>query len=272
MSLNTKLTQIIETQYDRLILTSIVFFAFGSCLAILVFDNLKNLEIALSISCFLFLIFLAITNKQTYKGLFFTALAIFFFGFLSSFLYQKIYNYTKITGKIFVNVEGIVADYTKFVNKKTRRDGLYITLHKLELSQAEFENKQRKKEKKAKKINEKNLINSQDFIDIDLQYFNESKNYQDVNWVQEGTKMLYPQPPQKITVISHHTEKIAIGDKIFFKATILPPQKKEFVGGFDFELNSLSKNIGGSGYVSGDIKILERKNTSSFDEFFEELR
>lgn len=277
MNISSKITQFLDSQKDRLLLWNIVFFALGSYLAILFFDNLSFFKIALTFAIFILAIFLYRQN-ESYKNLIFLAFSILFFGFLSSYFYQKINNnYTKITGKIFVDVEGRVEDFSVFTNKMTGRQGVNIVVRSPVFYKSTFINTTNNNAVAAKKISEKyiknNYVNIKNYIDIDADFLKENKNYQDVNWLEDGARLLYPRPPKKITILSHrYADDLKIGDKIYFKATIFPAKKSEFVDSFDFALHSTSKGIGGAGYVSGEIEIIETKSVSNIDEFFQVLR
>ncbi|MBM5782670.1 MAG: ComEC/Rec2 family competence protein, partial [Pelagibacterales bacterium] len=149
--------------------------------------------------------------------------------------------------------------------------------------------KKEKEEKKAKKVKvnntnkklskskqkqiEKSFLNIKDYQEIDRCFLDISNSYQDVKWEKRGNKYLFPNPPNKISLISHVDDKnLKAGDVIFMRALIDKPRQKEFINEFDYGFDAASKKIGGFGYIAGKVIVLKEEKISSFSSFFQSLR
>ena len=157
-----RLTEIIDKESERLILWIPVIVGLAAYFSISYFDTINAGEIIFCAIVFLGALFGYLYNRYSYRSFIFSACAIFLFGFLSSFFYQKFSNnYTKITGKIFVDVRASVSDINKFTNKVNGREGFNLLLSQPIFYQSEFRGN--KKNKREKIIDEeyilKNLMN-----------------------------------------------------------------------------------------------------------------
>ncbi len=270
------LTEILTQESGRLILWIPVLIGLAAYFSISYFDIIGIGKIIFCVALLGCALFGYFYNRDSYRSFIFSACAIFLFGFLASVFYQKCANnYTKITGKIFVDVKASVSDINKFTNKVNGREGFNLLLLQPIFYQSEFNGN--KKTKREKIIDEeyilKNFMNVGGYQEIDREFLDKSKNYQEVNWLEKDGRKLYSKPPHKISVIAHRVpQDLKIGDEIYFRASITPPKKREFVGDFDFALDSLAKRIGGYGMASGEIIILQKSGTSSFDNFVTNLR
>lgn len=149
-----------------------------------------------------------------------------------------------------------------------------------EILQNNFEKvkKQLKKtHKKPKKISEKqiekNFLNLPNYQEIDREFLDISKNYQPVSWLKKGDYQIFPNPPKKISILSYSTiPNLKIGDIIFLRTAIGPPQQREFIYEFDYALNAQSKGIGGFGHAMSKGVILQKSQTSvSLASYFEDF-
>lgn len=304
------LQQLFIAEYHRLILWVAPFTMVGSYLFISYFNNFNdsffgNLlwQIILAFILFIAAIFLYFKNRNHYKSLIFVAVSAVLFGFIYSFCYEKIFNnYTKITGKVFVEVKGKISDIDKFYNSINGHEGLKIKVSNLVFYKPE-NNSKKQKFKRTKQITEKEIIknftNVIGYQDIDHKFLEKQKNYQSINWQKvdnsselenegqsnnsenhdehflndENSDEIFPNPPKKILVTAHHVnENLKIGDEILFLALINPSKKPQFIGDFDYGFDARAKGVGGYGYVSGEIEIMKKANNSSFDEFIAKLR
>ena len=276
--ITTFFEEIIAVESSKLILWIPVLVGLGAYFAILFFDNFSCAKIIFALLLFAFSLLGYFSNRHSYKSFIFAALAAFFFGCLYSVFYQKCANnYTKVTGKIFVDVKAKVADINKFSNKISGHEGMNLLLAEPQLYKSQFQNKKKTTAKRQQKITEKlilkNFMNLDGFQEIDREFLNQTTNYQVVNWEEKNGREAYPKPPAKISVISQRAvADLKIGDEIFFRATLMPFKPKQFISDFDFAFNAQSKGIGAQGYVSGEIIILKKAENSSLDEFFSQLR
>jgi len=270
------LKEILAKESERLILWIPVLIGLAAYLSISYFSTIGFYKIIFCVIIFSCALCGYLYNRNSYRSFIFSACAIFLFGFLSSFFYQKfVNNYTKITGKIFVDVKASVSDINKFTNKMNGREGFNLLLSKPVFYKSEF--KGNKKNHRQKNIDEeyilKNFMNVGGYQEIDREFLDKSKNYQEVNWIEKDGRKLYYKPPRKISVVMHNVpQNLKIGDEIYFRASITPPKKREFVGDFDFALDALAKRVGGYGMASGEIIILQKTEASSFADFVTNLR
>jgi competence protein ComEC len=109
----------------------------------------------------------------------------------------------------------------------------------------------------------KKLANLPDYQELDRKFLDYRGAYQ-----QE-----LPTNLQKISVnLVKNSAAISVNDKISFRAFLQPPRDKEFLGDFDYILDSKTKQIGAYGFISGEAKILEKGKISNLDEWFLSLR
>ncbi len=135
----------------------------------------------------------------------------------------------------------------------------------------------KKKLKKKRKISEKTIqkkfVNLTDYQEIDREFLDYSKNYQNVKWLQIKGQERFPQPPQKISInLIKNFEQLAVNDLIAIRAMLQPPKAKEFSDDFDFALDANFKKIGAFGFALGEAQILKKADVSSVDSWFLNLR
>ncbi len=262
-------------------------------------------------------IILYFLNRYSFYGFIFLGCLLFLAGSFYGFFYQKFFlNYTKITGKIYVEGTGKIAAVQKFVNPINGVNGARILVVEPKLYKAEFDEKQKKlkkkkskkhkskkaqkkknsdqeieiktiekasqiavkkKIKKAKKISaktiEKSFVNVAGYQEIDRQFLDYSKNYQQVQWLKIGDRQVFPQAPPKISLnVVTNSELLKVNDVIAFKARLQPPTAQEFPDDFDFNLDAQSKKIGAYGFVIGTSKIVKESEISRLDDWFLFLR
>jgi len=135
----------------------------------------------------------------------------------------------------------------------------------------------KKKPKKKKPISEKtiqkNFLNLADYQEIDREFLDYSKNYQQVEWLKIKDREVFPNPPQKISLnLIKNSAHLKVNDVIAFRAMLQPPKAREFPDDFDFNLDAKFKKIGAYGFVLGEVKTMSEAEISSLDEWFLSLR
>lgn len=96
--------------------------------------------------------FFAFLNRHSLRSLIFLGCAIFLLGSFYANFYEKIVlHQTKITGKIYVDVVGKVADVKKFYNPVNHLEGANLVIEKPVLYKSQFVEKKKVEKKKVKK-------------------------------------------------------------------------------------------------------------------------
>lgn len=286
--ITTKIQEILANESQNNVIFGILSFIFGVYFSIVFYENLNNFKIAISVILLFISLFLFLINKKEnlYKFLIFGLFASFFCGFSFSYFHQKIFNnYEKITGKIFVDIEGEVSEIKEFYNKQNHQNGLNLIVKNPILTKSNYAQSQAKKPKKiqkekklSKKYIQENFENVSEFIDIDDEFLIKKQNYQNVEWKQENGKYFYEKPPKKVRVFltknyEKNKENLKIGDKIYFKAILMPIKNNQIFNNFDFAFYNFSMQIGASGYAISDLEIISKnEKISNFNIFFKNLR
>jgi len=245
-----------------------IIFCLGCFVAIL------NQEIFLNkISIIIFLTFLLslfnYLNRDSLISLIATVIIIFFCGIIYCIIYEKIFfNYENITKKLYVEGYGTISNITISANSKTNKKIEIITLSNLDL----FIPKP-----KAKNINNKakkfDFINDKELLDIDRKFIELTNSYQNVASKEYSDKRKIVNPPKKIAlIINNNFNKVEINDKIKFRALIKESNNKEFIDDFDFNYDRKIKDIGGFGFVVGNVEIVEKSIVNNIDKWFLKLR
>ena len=135
----------------------------------------------------------------------------------------------------------------------------------------------KKKPKKKKTISEKtiqkNFLNLADYQEIDREFLDYLKNYQQVEWLKIKDREVFPNPPKKISLnLIKNAAQLKVNDVIAFRAMLQPPKAREFPDDFDFNLDAKFKKIGAYGFVLGEVKTMRETEISSSDEWFLSLR
>ncbi len=281
MNGNTQKTQfkaqlrvIFDAEQPNLILWSVVFAGLANYLSVIYFSNITFYKIFAALILAIFAYFLAKIHQNSSKKIIFWAFFIFLLFFIITFFSQKIINnYHKITGIIFVDVRGKIDD----INKFKKGGGANLLLSDLILYKSEYKQKSFPKAKKMRKISEnyilRNFMNLGGYQEIDRDFLEKSKNYQQILWIKKGDREIYPKPPKRLMIaLRGDYGDLAPGDEIYFRAIIGPSKQKEFIGDYDFALDALSKRIGGYGNVLGKIVILKKSTISTYDDFITNLR
>lgn len=236
-------------------------------------------------------------NRESRRSLIYLACGSFLLGCFYANIYPKIFlNHTEITGKIYVDVIGKVESVKKFTNPVNHLEGANLVISEPKMYESKFIPKKKikkakkkkdgavkkktprkKKPKAPKKIPEKtiekNFVNLAGYQEIDREFLDRKKNYQQVEWLKIKGRNTFPNPPQKISVnLIKNAQEISVNDKIAFRAMLQPPNDKEFPDDFDFKIDAKAKKIGAFGFVIGDAKILHRAEISSADQWFLDLR
>ena len=145
------------------------------------------------------------------------------------------------------------------------------------LIESEKKPKKKKPKKKKKPISEKtiqkNFVNLAGYQEIDREFLDYSKNYQQVKWLQIKDHEVFPNPPQKISLsVNKVFSELKVNDVIAFRAMLQPQKAKEFSNDFDFALDAKFKKIGAYGFAIGEVQTLRKAEISSLDEWFLDLR
>lgn len=290
-------SRLFETEQQNLWLWIPVLFGAGAVFYFLNFESFlaqKNFLLALLLFSALF----SYLNHNSRRSLIFIACTTFLLGGFYGIFYEKYFlNYTKVTGKIYVDVVGKVAAKKNFINPINQLEGANLVVSELELSKPKiWKKKKTKKVKKKKKTAkkkyrahktpkkqpkkisqsklEKTFLNLPGYNDIDRKFLDLSKNnYQQVNWREINGRELFPNPPPKISVnLVKDISAISVNDKIAFRALLQPPDSKEFPDDFDFSLDAKAKKIGAYGFIIGEAQILKKAEISSLESWFLNLR
>lgn len=176
-----------------------------------------------------------------------------------------------------VKKKKIPKEKAKRKKRKTQKEkaaelGLSLDEYKLQRA-AEKQKKLVEKAKKAQKKFEENFVNVGTYQEIDRQFLDISKNYQQVAWVENKGSKTFPNPPQKISLnLVKNFAGLEVNDLIAFRALLAPAQRKEFPQDFDFSFDAKAKKIGAYGFILGEAKIVEKQRQSSVDDWFNSLR
>lgn len=250
------LINFLQTQQENFILWLIFIFCLGSSLAITFFANFTLEKTIFLAFLALFSLFLYKKHQNSYFCLIFIIFFGFFSGFLSSYLNQKTrLHQNQITGKIFAEITGQVAD----VNKNN------ILIQNPTFKRAKFAKKPKKPRKITKNYRQNYFANIKNRQEIDLEFIIQSKNYQNID---KNLKKI-----KKIRIFARKNRKtLKIGDVITLKAMIEPIKKPNYPGDFDFQRYNRAKNIAGQGYALSEIEIIAHKPHSSTQIFWKNLR
>lgn len=268
MQFFNKISEIYKNETERALIWLIFLFAAGSYFFIEFFEKVNSVDFAVSLILFSLSLICAKNNK---KNLLFSA---FIFGFIISYLNLKVINgYNEISGKVFVDVTGEISSLSYFKNKS----GASIVLSDLTLKKSKFSKKKKAKKKKrkiSKSYIQKNFMNMDSYTELDYEFLLQKANYQNVKWQKSGDDLIYPRPPKKIRIFvrKNFPKSAEIGDIIEFKAILMPFEKPNFIGAFDFSEYNFLKNIGAQGYSISDIKIVKKGAGSIFGNYFKNLR
>lgn len=267
--------EIIDQERQNLYLWIPIIFAFGCAFFINYFENFLTKKL-IFFTFFSSAIIFSFLDRKSFRTFIYSAIAIFIAGIFYTFFYEKILlNYTKITGKVYVDGIGKIESIKYFHNAVNQLDGQHFVISDLELEKAQFNQKKSTKRTQRKEIKKprKNFLNLNGYqalsrVNIDLQ-----NNYQEINWLEKNDKKYFPNPPKKISInLVKANKDLEVNDRIKFKALFEPFVKPEFSDSFNYELDFKAKKIGASGYAVGAIEITKKNEISSFNTFFLNLR
>ena len=260
------ITRILEQERKNFWLWIPVFFGFGAVFYFSYPQNfLSKLPIFIALFCCAAILF---------RNLICAACLCFLLGSFYGIFYEKFFlNHTEISGKIYADITGKVVEIKKFYNPVNHLKGLNLVIAEPVLYRTKFDNKIVKK-KKPKKISDKKIIkdfvNLENYQEVDRKFLDYAKNYQNVDWNDDGK---FPNPPQKISInLVKNSAPIAINDEIALRALLQPPKPKDFPEDFDFARDAKMKKIGAYGFAIGEAKILRQGEISNFDQWFLALR
>jgi competence protein ComEC len=140
-----------------------VAFGFGAAFYFTFSENFSA-QFILFLALFFVATFFAILDRESYRSLIFKLSALFLLGgFYANFYDKIVLNYTKIEGKVFVDVVGKVEDIRKFYNPVNKHEGANLLIAEPVLYKSIFVKKEKihkekvkkKRKKKAKKIKKK---------------------------------------------------------------------------------------------------------------------
>jgi competence protein ComEC len=187
--------------------------------------------------------------------------------FLLGGFYAKFYEQPdQLKRKIFVEVTGKVEAIKKFTNPINHSEGATLLVSELSLAKVESIKKEQKPKKKrkisAKKI-EKDFVNLKGYQEIDREFLDYKNAYQND----------IPQNLKRISVnLVKDSDAIEVNDKITFRALLQPPTTSDFPSDFDYALNAKINKIAAYGFVSGEVKVLQKQKISDLESWFSSLR
>ena len=305
--MNTTLTQTLQSEKDNLWLWAPVLFGFGAAFY-LQFEEKFLSNFSTLVALFFVSAFLYFLNRNSLRSLIFLACSLFLLGSFYTNFYQKIFlSHTEITGKVYVDGVGKVESIKLFRNPVNGVEGARLVISQPVLYKSKFVEKKKITKKKKKKKSEKkkkprkkkitktdetpkpkkkkkkkgpsektikkNYLNLKNYQEIDREFLDYSKNYQQVEWFKIKGRERFPNPPQKISInIIKNFAAISVNDVIALRMMLQPATAKEFLDDFDFALDSKFKKIGAYGFAIGEAKILSKAKISSSDEWFLSLR
>ena len=236
------------------------------------------------------------------------ALIIFILGIFYGKIYFHYFSKDKYyEHKFYINSTAKIIDIKPFYNSQTRQVGANILLKNLELKKMEFlpnkktvkkfqKSKKPKKKKtknskkstkkilkksknsskKLKKIAKKlykNYLNVNNYLEIDRQFIDYKKFYNQPPWIVKNQDLVLENPPTKMSLIlSKYLGQYQINDLINFNALISPISKQEFKKNFNPKFDAMAKNIGAFGYFIKFPQIIERQKINNFDEYILQKR
>ena len=238
---------------------------------------------------------LILLNLKSLRLWLFSACLFFILGCFYAIFYEKfILNYTKITGKIFVDGFGKISE----IKEKTDSEKVTIILKDLTLCKSDFSakdygcyaKKQRvyeekdqkeyltKKPKKSRKSTiASNFVNLDNYQEINREFLDKKENYQTVNWQEKAGQKLFPNPPPKISIslrsnLDEKNQMLEVNDIVLFRALFSEIKNQDLLSNFDFEKYKKLQKIGGYAFAIGDIQIVKKAKISNIDEYFLSLR
>lgn len=180
----------------------------------------------------------------------------FFFGFLwMKFYAEKIVNSPKLEYAIYANVKGKIVSIKNYQDQNEKTLSQKITLGDLEFSQPKY--KKKKLKKLTKRYFNNNYLGSSEFLDLNPHL--RHKKYHDF---EDKTFQI----PKKIIINNKISPKdLKIGDFISTTAFLNKIPENKIFDNFDYKKKIFFDQIGGSGYATKNIKIIQRAKRSNLE-------
>ena len=261
-------------------------------------------------------ILLALIYRHHHRFMIFFSIGVFLSGYLWGFFYDRnIAANNQINGVIYVDVIGKIKDLRTYLNPITKRPAANIVIGDLTLYKPNYSDQKsgknqikkttkkssykksykknhssssrlkhkKKEETKAKKITKSminNWLNVGDLQQIDRQFLQQQKNYQNIKWVidknninNDKQRLIYKNPPDNIAVnVITNFESTKIGDLVALRALLMPVKNKQIIDDFDYRLNAKAKKIGAEGFATSHLIVVKPANISSYQEAVTSLR
>jgi competence protein ComEC len=290
-------SKLIAKEKEQLIIWVPVFFGAGIVFFFSYSNPLSNF--ILPILLFICAIFLALIYRHHHRLTVFFAIAIFLFGYLWGFFYDRyIGANNQINGIIYADVIGRIKDLRIYHNSINKRSAANIIIGDLTFYKPNYldhksskskikksvhkKSKRKKIHSKAKKITKTMLdkwLNISNLQQIDRQFLEQQKNYQNIEWVinkkhdNHDNRLIYKDPPDNINVnVVTNFESIKIGDLVALRALLKPIKNKQIIDDFDHQLDARAKKIGAEGFATSHLVVVKPANISSYQEMIANLR
>jgi competence protein ComEC len=118
-------------------------------------------------------------------------------------------------------------------------------------------------------------LNISDLQQIDRQFLEQQKNYQNIGWLRDNSKnrLIYKDPPDNIEVnVITDFESVKIGDLIALRALLKPIKNKQIIDDFDHQLDAKAKKIGAEGFATSNLVLVKPADISSYQEMIAGFR
>jgi len=271
------LVSIFDDKVD-LILISAVAFILGAIFFIFNYSfftaNTNHALILLVSSIFGFYIF-----YNSYVRNIYAILAIIIIGSFYCFFYGKLFvNHNEINSRIYVIAQGKVESLKNYKNSKNNTAGIKVTLSDISFENSPYVSS-KKRRSLAPEVTKKKIIkyfaNVDGYQELDRGNIDLQRQYQQINWQKADGRLLYPNPPQKISFIIRNNyikDKIDINDIIRFKSMISNDYQKELPSDFDLDTYNKMKKIGGFGFAISNVEIIKKSQIDNINSWFLNLR
>ena len=171
------------------------------------------------------------------------------------FYAEKIVNSPKLEYAIYANVKGKIVSIKNYQDQNEKTLSQKITLGDLEFSQPKY--KKKKLKKLTKRYFNNNYLGSSEFLDLNPHL--RHKKYHDF---EDKTFQI----PKKIIINNKISPKdLKIGDFISTTAFLNKIPDNKIFDNFDYKKKIFFDQIGGSGYATKNIKIIQRAKRSNLE-------
>jgi len=219
----------------------------------------------------IFAIFLAVKLRSEFKSLIAIAIALF----LSGFLWSKFYDEKFIAAPIIKSdVYGTVIGKVEFI-REYENGARTLTISKLNIYETRFKEKPAKPAKKKRhkknnaKLSEKPIKISKTIEKTYLNLAGETEIDRELSKKEDSIHFKdrkYLDPPKKINITLRKTNEnpVEIGDIIQLNVLLQPFGKPDSFDNFNFNRFNYFNQIGGAGFATSDIKIIEKNLSYDF--------